>query len=276
MEQGTGWTARAADEGGAGTLGRERVSKRSERGAKGRGRGAEGAGAGGERLQKLLSRSGVASRRKAEALIEAGRVTVDGKVATLGQRAQPGEDVRVDGVALPPPVAPVTYLLNKPSGVLTTVTDDRGRATVMDLVPPMPGLHPVGRLDLDSEGLLLLTTDGDLTLHLSHPRYGHDKEYRVWCAEGTPPAHVLARLVRGVDLEDGVAKALEARPANGGCMLLLGEGRNRQVRRMLAAVGFKVTRLRRTRFGSLKLDGLEPGEYRSLSHAEVEQLRAEG
>lgn len=228
----------------------------------------------GERLQKVLARAGIASRRKAEALIEAGRVSVNGEVARLGQRVISGEDVRVDGVSLPAAVESVTYLLNKPTGYLTTVRDERGRATVMDLVPAAPGLHPVGRLDRDSEGALILTTDGDLTLHLSHPRYGHVKEYRVWCAEGALPPATLARLAAGIVLEDGRARAVEARAADGGCIVVLGEGRNRQVRRMLAAVGYEITRLQRTRIDGLELGDLEIGAYRGLARVEVEQLRA--
>lgn len=228
----------------------------------------------GERLQKVLARAGIASRRKAEALIEAGRVSVGGELARLGQRVRVGDDVRVDGVKLPAAVESVTYLLNKPAGFLTTVSDERGRATVMDLVPAAPGLHPVGRLDRSSEGALILTTDGDLTLHLSHPRYGHVKEYRVWCAEGALPAAALARLEAGVVLDDGRARALEARAADGGCIVVLGEGRNRQVRRMLAAVGYQVTRLQRTRIGTLDLADLEIGAYRRLESGEVERLRA--
>lgn len=228
----------------------------------------------GERLQKVLARAGIASRRKAEALIEAGRVSVGGEVARLGQRVRQGEDVRVDGVRLPAAAEDVTYLLNKPVGFVTTVRDEHGRATVMDLVPAAPGLHPAGRLDRDSEGALILTTDGDLTLHLSHPRYGHVKEYRVWCAEGAPTAATLARLEAGIVLEDGPARALEARAADAGCILTLGEGRNRQVRRMLAAVGHEVTRLQRTRIGDLELGDLEIGAYRRLGTRELERLRA--
>lgn len=226
----------------------------------------------GERLQKRIARAGVASRRKAEELIRQGRVTVEGEVATLGQRVREADTVLIDGVELPGRARPVTYLLNKPPGVLSTVRDDRGRRTVMDLLPGVPGLHPVGRLDLESEGALLLSNDGDLTLRLSHPRYGHSKEYRVWCKEGTPGRAALARLRVGVALDDGLAKARRAEPVEGGCVLVIAEGRNRQVRRMLAAVGYEVVRLQRTRIGSLGLGDLGLGSYRRLSPSEVEAL----
>lgn len=232
-----------------------------------------GGGVEGERLQKLLSRAGVASRRKAESLIGAGRVTVNGRVATLGDRALPGDDVRVDGRRVSAVRTHVSYLLYKPAGVVSTVQDERGRRTVVDLLPPVPGLHPVGRLDLESEGLLVLTTDGELTLRLTHPRYGHEKEYRLWCREGTVAAGALARLEAGVELEDGPARAAKTRAADGGCVLVLTEGRKRQARRMLAAVGYQVTRLVRTRLGPLRLGDLPPGGYRELSQVELRRLR---
>lgn len=223
----------------------------------------------GERLQKFLARAGVASRRKAEELIRAGRVTVDGRRAELGSRVGPGSEVRLDGRIVRDAVERVTYMLNKPPGLLSTVTDPRGRPTVMSLVPDVPGLHPVGRLDLDSEGLLLLTTDGDLTMRLTHPRFEHPKEYRVWCAEGKLDRAACERLEAGVELEDGPARAVSARPAPGGGVIVLEEGRKRQVRRMLAAVGCEVTRLQRTRIGELRLGGLPAGECRRLSEAEI-------
>lgn len=217
----------------------------------------------GERVQKVLARAGAApSRRKAEALIEAGRVTIDGETAALGARVPEGADVRLDGRPVRPEGAVTVYLLNKPPGVVATAHDPQGRPTVMDLVPSVPGLHTVGRLDLDSEGLLLLTTDGDLTMRLTHPRYGHRKRYRVWCREGAVPDEALARLRSGVELDDGPAAADVARAASGGCVIELHEGRNRQVRRMLRAVGFEVRRLVRTRHGGVSLGNLEPGAWR--------------
>ena len=243
-------------------------------GGKTAGSDAEGGARDGERLQKVLARAGVASRRHAEVWIRAGRVLVNGNVARLGDRVLPGDRVSVDGRPLERRTRHTTYLLNKPVGVLSTARDERGRPTVMGLVPDEPGLHPVGRLDLDSEGLLLLTTDGELTLLASHPRYGIDKEYRAWCAEGAVAAAALARLRRGVELEDGPARALEARAAPGGCSLVLTEGRNREVRRMLAAVGYTVTRLVRVRLGPLRLGELPSGAFRPVRDDELERLRA--
>ncbi len=228
----------------------------------------------GQRLQKVLARAGAASsRRKAEALIEAGRVTVDGAVATLGDRVPRGADVRLDGKRVEVPAGRVVLVLHKPPGVVTTQNDPQGRPTVMDLVPASPGLHPVGRLDRDSEGVLLLTDDGELTLRLTHPRYEHTKRYRAWCAHGTVDGAALARLRHGIELEDGVARADRARPADGGCRIDLHEGRNRQVRRMLEAVGHPVVRLVRTRVGPVELGELEAGAWRE---ATPEELRALG
>jgi 23S rRNA pseudouridine2605 synthase len=222
-----------------------------------------------ERLQRRLARAGVASRRGAEALIAAGRVTVDGEVAELGRRVGPDALVEVDGVPLPQLQAHATYLVHKPRGLLSTVRDDRGRPTVMSLVPPHPGLHPVGRLDLDSEGLLLLTSDGDLTYLLTHPSQGHSKRYRVWCVEGRVAADACARLERGVDLDDGSARAVQAQPRSGGVEVVLEDGRKRQVRRMMAAVGYRVERLLRTHVGPLSLGELAPGEARRATAEEL-------
>jgi 23S rRNA pseudouridine2605 synthase len=226
-----------------------------------------------ERLQKYLARAGVASRRKAELLIETGEVTVNGCRAELGMSVALGDEVRVRGELVVPAERHHTFMLYKPTAVLTTVHDEYGRKTVMDLLPPLPALHPVGRLDRDSEGLLLLTTDGELTLKLTHPRYRHEKEYRAWCREGEVASSSLSRLCSGVRLEDGVARALRARPLPGGCVLVLAEGRKRQVRRMLAEVGYTVTRLQRTRFAGLSLGKLAPGDYRELTRKEVGRLR---
>lgn len=226
-----------------------------------------------ERLQKYLARAGIASRRKAELLIEAGEVVVDGRRAVLGMSVGPGDEVRVRGEVVVPAERHRTFMLYKPTGVLTTAHDKYGRKTVMELMPLIPALHPVGRLDRDSEGLLLLTTDGGLTEELTHPRYRHEKEYRVWCREGRVVPSMLARLCAGVLLEDGIARALRAYPKPGGCVVVLAEGRKRQVRRMLASVGYTVTRLLRTRFAGLQLAELAPGEYRELTRKEVRRLR---
>lgn len=229
----------------------------------------------GERLQKLLSRAGVASRRKAEGMILEGRVTVNGRVAQLGDRAVPEDEVCLDGRPVERDREHVSYLLNKPPGVVCSVSDEHGRRTVLDLLPAVPGLHPVGRLDMDSEGLLIVTTDGDLTLRLTHPRYGHEKEYRLWCERGTVDDDALARLRAGVELDDGPARAIKARPAEGGCVLVLVEGRNRLARRMLEAVGYRVGRLRRIRLGSLRLGDLPLSRFRLLEEGELRRLRGE-
>ncbi|GMA15033.1 rRNA pseudouridine synthase [Deinococcus metallilatus] len=229
---------------------------------------------GGERLQKRLARAGVASRRAAEELITAGRVTVNGEVATLGRTVTPADEVRVDGTLIETAgLESVTFLLYKPAGYVTTARDEYGRRNVLSAMPSIPGLHPVGRLDRDSEGLLLLTTDGQLTLTLTHPRYGHEKAYRAWTAGDEVPTEAeLRRLEEGVELEDGPARALSARPAQGGAFVTLGEGRNRQVRRMLDAIGHPVTRLLRYRVGGLWLGDLAPGEYRELSSRDLHDL----
>lgn len=235
--------------------------------------GAGGAAADGERLQKILARAGLGSRRVCEDLIESGRVTINGRTAVLGARAHPDRDeVAVDGT--PIGVAPglVYYLLNKPAGVVTTAEDTHGRPTVVDLVPSEPRVHPVGRLDLETEGLLLLTNDGTLTHRLTHPSFGVDKEY-VAQVEGTPGRGALRRLREGVDLEDGPtapAKASELSP--GVIRLVIHEGRNRQVRRMCEAVGHPVTRLVRTRIGPLRDSHLAPGAWRPLTQDEVRTL----
>jgi 23S rRNA pseudouridine2605 synthase len=225
-----------------------------------------------ERLQKYLSRAGVASRRKAEALITARRVRVNGNIATLGTKVNQGDEVLLDGKRVEAMSEKITYILNKPTGYVTTAEDELGRPTILELVPGVPGLHPVGRLDMDSEGLLLLTNDGDLTLRLTHPRYEHEKEYRVWLKEGQPEAGALSTLERGLELDDGPAKATLAKLAEGGCILVLKEGRKRQVKRMMAAVGYTVTRLVRTRIARLNLGDLPTGQYRNLSDDELKLL----
>ncbi|GGK13728.1 pseudouridine synthase [Deinococcus malanensis] len=227
-----------------------------------------------ERLQKRLARAGIASRRAAEEMITAGRVTVNGVVAHLGQTVTDADDVRVDGRLVDATAVPaITYALYKPRGYVTTARDEYGRRNVLDAMPEMPGLHPVGRLDKDSEGLLLLTTDGQLTLTMTHPRFGHEKAYRAW-TEGPhdPTQRELDLLVSGVELDDGPAQAVSASPAYGGAFVVLGEGRNRQVRRMLEAVGHPVSRLLRYRLGGLWLGDMEVGEYRELTHKELDEL----
>jgi 23S rRNA pseudouridine2605 synthase len=222
-----------------------------------------------ERLQKYLARAGIASRRKAEELIVAKRVKVNGRIAILGSKVQEGDEVLLDGKRVEVMTEKITYMLNKPTGYVTTAEDELGRPTVLELVPGAPGLHPVGRLDMDSEGLLLLTNDGDLTLRLTHPRYEHEKEYRVWLKEGQPDAGALSVLERGLELDDGPAKAVMAKLSQGGCIIVLKEGRKRQVKRMMAAVGYTVTRLVRTRMARLKLGDLPTGQYRNLTEDEL-------
>ena len=235
-----------------------------------------------ERLQKYLARCGVASRRAAERLIAEGAVTVNGEVVDeMGRQVDPELDrVEVNGRPVRPPAAMVYLAVNKPPGVVTTARDPFGRPTVMDLVPRVGRLYPVGRLDADSEGLLLMTNDGELANRLMHPRYGCEKEYRA-LVQGQPDEGALDRLRRGVELEDGPAAA-EVEPERGSAAppgrswlrVTLREGRKRQVRRMLAAVGCSVERLQRVRIGPLELGGLPPGASRPLSRGEVAALRA--
>ena len=230
-----------------------------------------------ERVQKVLARAGFGSRRACEALITAGRVTVDGTVVALGDRADPATSaLAVDGVPVPTRPGLVHYLLNKPAGVITSAQDPQGRPTVVGLVPAEPRVFPVGRLDLDTEGLLLLTNDGDLAQRLTHPRYGVDKTYLAE-VEGVPAPATLRRLREGVDLDDGRtaparATLVQAGEVTSAVEITIHEGRNRQVRRMCDAVGHPVRRLVRTRIGSLADPRLAPGVWRRLTLAEVRGL----
>lgn len=228
-----------------------------------------------ERLQKVLARAGVASRRASEALIQAGRVTVNGQRAQLGDSAQAGDDVRVDGQPLEGPAQHVTFALHKPRGVVTTANDEFGRVNVLDLVPDVRGLHPVGRLDRDSEGLLILTTDGELTQRLTHPSFEHEKEYRVW-THAPVTRQDVETLKRGVDLDDGEARADHVEAADGGAIIVLKEGRNRQVRRMFEAMGLEVERLQRRRIGALQLADLRLREWKELTARDLERLQMPG
>jgi 23S rRNA pseudouridine2605 synthase len=219
----------------------------------------------------------VASRRTAEDLIRQGRVTVDGKPAHLGQKIDPAVAmVLIDGVPLPVRPDLVYYLLYKPLGVISTSDDDRGRTTVVDLVPDGERIYPVGRLDADSEGLLILTNDGDLTNQVTHPRHGVTKTY-VARVTGVPDRTTLRRLVGGVELEDGPARAERARllsTAGGEALveIVMVEGRNREVRRLLASVGHEVISLVRTAIGPLRDPDLDPGSWRHLTMVEVRDL----
>jgi 23S rRNA pseudouridine2605 synthase len=231
------------------------------------------AAADGERLQKVLAQVGYGSRRVCEELIAAGRVTVNGEVAVLGRRVRAEHDeVAVDGVPVPTRPGLVHYLLNKPLGVVTSARDPHGRPVVVDLVPPEPRVFPVGRLDADSEGLLVLTNDGTLANRLMHPRHGIDKEYLV-DVEGTPSPAALRRLRRGVEFDDGVtAPARVTALGPGALRIVIHEGRNRQVRRMCAAVGHPVRRLVRTRIGPVTDRRLAPGAWRRLTPREIRAL----
>lgn len=227
----------------------------------------------GVRLQKVLASLGFGSRRVVEGLIEQGRVLVNGEMARLGRRVDTSRDsVEVDGV--PVGVAPglVYYLLNKPGGVVSTAADTHGRPMVTDLVPAEPRVYPVGRLDLETEGLLLITNDGDLTHRLTHPSFGVEKEYLAEL-DGEPKRGDLRKLREGIELEDGLtAPAKATLVAPNLLRLTIHEGRNRQVRRMCAALGFEVTRLVRSRIGSLADRSLAPGEWRELDVHEVRKL----
>jgi 23S rRNA pseudouridine2605 synthase len=233
----------------------------------------------GVRLQKVLAQAGIGSRRSCEELIAAGRVTVNGEVAILGRRVDAEADtIDVDGVRVPTRAGLVYYLLNKPERVVSTASDPQGRPTVVDLVPEEPRVYPVGRLDAETEGLLLLTNDGTLTLRLTHPRYGAEKEYLAE-VEGVPSRAALRTLREGVALEDGRTsranvQLTQERGDTSALTIVIHEGRNRQVRRMCDAVGHPVRRLIRTRIGQLADRSLKPGQWRLLTPAEVRALYA--
>ncbi|WP_420453702.1 pseudouridine synthase [Ilumatobacter sp.] len=225
---------------------------------------------GGDRLQKVLAAVGFGSRRTCEELIAAGRVTVDGEVAVLGRRIDPDVDVvEVDGAPIGVRPGLVYYLLNKPAGVVTTSADTHRRATVVDLVPSEPRVFSVGRLDLDTEGLLVLTNDGELANRLAHPRHGVDKEYLAEVAGGKVSAGAVRRLREGIELDDGpTAPAKVSQPEPGVLRITIHEGRNRQVRRMCDAIGHPVRRLVRTRIGPLSDRTLQPGQWREWTTEE--------
>lgn len=227
----------------------------------------------GERLQKVLARVGLGSRRVCEELIAEGRVRVNGEVALLGRRVDVDSDlVEVDGapVGIRPDL--VHYLVNKPAGVITTAADPHGRPTVVELVPSEPRVFPVGRLDADTEGLLLMTNDGELAHRLTHPSFGVEKEYLAR-VEGTPSRAALRRLREGVMLDDGpTAEAKVAAVEPDVVRITIHEGRNRQVRRMCEAVGHPVVRLVRTRIGPIVDPRLAPGTFRVLTREEIRSL----
>jgi len=231
--------------------------------------------AGPERLNRYLARRGVASRRAADSLISSGRVTVNGAPGQLSTVVEPAEDrVCVDGRAVSRAVERLTLMLNKPRGVVSTTRDPRGRVTVMELVEPIPALVPIGRLDADSRGLMMLTTDGELAHRVAHPRFGVIKRYRA-VVRGEVTRERLQRIVSGVSLDDGPAHAVEARRLGSSqtLELAMGEGRRREVRRLCEAVGLEVIDLLRITVGPLRLGALPEGRWRPLLAAEDAAVR---
>ena len=233
-----------------------------------------------ERLQKVLAHAGVASRRKAEELIRQGRVTVNGRVVTqLGTKVQPGRDeIRVDGRPLQAGAQRVYVMLNKPRGVLSVMKDERGRGSLGDLVQVPFRLFPVGRLDVTSEGLILLTDDGELANLLTHPRYEHEKEYMV-LVNGHPSEQALEAWRHGVDLEGkrtAPAQVESVRRVGDSTLLriVMHEGRKRQIREVAALLGYPVRELKRVRMGPLDLHLLEPGQWRYLTPKEIRELES--
>jgi 23S rRNA pseudouridine2605 synthase len=231
----------------------------------------------GLRINKALSAAGLGSRRAVEELVKAGRVAVNGEVVReMGRRVDPAADrVEVDGSRVVLDQRLRYWMLNKPLGVVSTADDPQGRPTVVEMVPGEPRVYPVGRLDRDSEGLVLLTNDGELANRVTHPRYGVEKRYLAEVER--LPASAVARVQRGVELEDGLARAERARVVAGSgrrrmMEVVMVEGRKREVRRMLEAAGAPVRRLVRTAIGPLRLSGLAPGEYRALRPDEVRSL----
>jgi 23S rRNA pseudouridine2605 synthase len=227
------------------------------------------------RLNAYLARAGIASRRGADELIRGGRVRVNGEVAGLATFVERSDRVEVDGRPVEP--EPLTYvLLNKPAGVVTTARDPHGRPTVVGLVAHERRVVPVGRLDADTTGALLLTNDGPLAHRLMHPRYEVDKVYEVE-VEGEPSDEALERLAEGVELDDGrTAPAAVRRVGPSRLELTIHEGRKHQVKRMLEAVGHPVQRLHRSTYAGLTLEGLEVGDWRELTAGEIRRLRAPG
>jgi pseudouridine synthase len=233
------------------------------------------------RAQKAIANSGLMSRRSAEEAIASGRVAVDGQTIGLGDRVDiTAQVLTIDGVPIPLNPELETYLVYKPVGVISTASDPQGRPVVVDLVSTERRLYPVGRLDSDSEGLILLTNDGELANRVTHPRFGISKKY-VALISGRPTDAEIRRLTKGVDLDDGPARALSAkvmsrRQDETMVEMVLGEGRNREIRRMFEAIGHKVLRLVRTAIGPLSDQTLKPGESRKLTIDEINRLLASG
>ncbi len=233
------------------------------------------------RIQKAIANAGLMSRRKAEEAVEQGRVSLDGNPTRLGDRVDvENQTLTLDGIPLPVNPQIETHLLYKPVGVISTAADPQGRKTVVDLISSDKRLYPVGRLDADSEGLILISNDGELTNRITHPRYGITKKYLAM-VDGVPSTSKLRRLVSGVELEDGAARARSARlveSSEGRSLveMVMVEGRNREVRRMLASIGHETTRLVRTAIGPIIDQDLQPGESRPLSASEVRDLFESG
>ncbi len=230
-----------------------------------------------ERVQRSLARAGYGSRRACEELIRDGRVRINGELATLGDRVDPETDmVEVDGGRVVTDPNSRTFALHKPAGVVSTLSDPQGRPDLTALLPQDTRVVPVGRLDLETEGLLLLTGDGELANRLMHPRYGVEKEYLAE-VDGTPTAKQVASLRRGVDLDDGQAlprsvRVVDSAGRRSALRLVMVEGRKREVRRMLAAVGLPVRRLVRVRVGPVRLGTLPAGELREITGVELSEL----
>ena len=229
-----------------------------------------------ERLQKIITRAGICSRREAEKLILNGSVTVDGKIITeLGSKVDSNQKIRVDGKILRFDTEKIYILLNKPRGYVSTAHDERGRKTILDLIDTSERVYPVGRLDLNSEGLILLTNDGELTNLLIHPRFEVKKTYRAKIY-GDITDEKLDLLRAGIELDDGLTAPAEIYRLDKDLVeITIHEGRNRQVRRMFAAIGCDVKRLKRIKFANLTLEGLKVGKYRFLTAEEVAELKGE-
>jgi len=227
-----------------------------------------------ERLQKVLARAGLGSRRVCEKLIVEQRVTVNGEFAELGEKVDPEtSQIEVDGLKVGVRQDLVYYLLNKPVGVITTSKDPQERSTVVDLVPTYPRVFPVGRLDADTEGLILLTNDGDLTNYLTHPSFGIEKEYLVQ-VEAKPSRNAIRELRQGVELDDGITAPAKVSLVDEKLIkIVIHEGRNRQVRRMCESVGHPVKRLIRSRIGPIVDRSLHPGSFRELTNQELKSIR---
>ena len=227
-----------------------------------------------ERLQKVLARAGIGSRRVCEKLIVDQRVTVNGEIPELGEKVDPEtSQIEVDGLKIGVRQDLVYYLVNKPIGIITTSKDPQKRSTVIDLVPTHPRVFPVGRLDADTEGLILMTNDGDLTHYLTHPSFGIEKEYLVQ-VEVKPSRNAIRQLRQGVELDDGLKAPAKVSLVDEKLLkIVIHEGRNRQVRRMCESIGHPVIRLVRSRIGPIVDRSLRPGSFRELTNQELRSIR---